>query len=80
MVRISAEPVAQDVYYTAPNELALLPLRLNVSLHAKGVTDDAELKGHGQARHQRHSHPRACPEAGACRSLQVSLSARQSLH
>jgi hypothetical protein len=31
-------------YYTAPNELALLPLRLNVSLHAKGVTDDAELK------------------------------------
>ena len=31
-------------YYTAPNELALLPLRLNVSLHAKGVIDDAELK------------------------------------
>jgi len=31
-------------YYTAPNELALLPLRLNVSLHANGVTDDAELK------------------------------------
>jgi hypothetical protein len=31
-------------YYTAPNELALLPLRLNVSLRAKGVTDDAELK------------------------------------
>src|SRR6266699_3499647 len=31
-------------YYTAPNKLALLPLRLNVSLHAKGVIDDAELK------------------------------------
>ena len=31
-------------YYTAPNELALLPLRLNVSLHAKGAIDDAELK------------------------------------
>src|SRR5712671_6224394 len=31
-------------YYTAPNELALLPLRLNVSLHAKGVIDDAELQ------------------------------------
>src|SRR6266516_6221808 len=31
-------------YYTAPNELALLPLRLDVSLHAKGVIDDAELK------------------------------------
>jgi hypothetical protein len=31
-------------YYTAPNELALFPLRLNVSLHAKGVIDDAELQ------------------------------------
>jgi hypothetical protein len=31
-------------YYTAPNELALFPLRLNVSLHAKGVVDDAELQ------------------------------------
>jgi hypothetical protein len=31
-------------YYTAPNELALFPLRLNVSLHAIGVIDDAELQ------------------------------------
>jgi hypothetical protein len=31
-------------YYTAPNKLALFPLRLNVSLHAKGVIDDAELQ------------------------------------
>src|SRR6266550_3320100 len=31
-------------YYTAPNELALFPMRLNVSLHAKGAIDDAELK------------------------------------
>ena len=31
-------------YYTAPSELALLPLRLNVSLHAEGVIDDAELQ------------------------------------
>ena len=31
-------------YYTAPNELALFPLRLNVSLRAKGVIDDAELQ------------------------------------
>jgi hypothetical protein len=31
-------------YYTAPNELALFPLRLNVSLHAKEVMDDAELQ------------------------------------
>jgi len=31
-------------YYTAPNELTLFPLRLNVSLHAKGVIDDAELQ------------------------------------
>jgi hypothetical protein len=31
-------------YYTAPNELALFPARLNVSLHAKGVIDDAELQ------------------------------------
>src|SRR6266851_10041652 len=31
-------------YYTAPNELALFPLRLDVSLHAKGVIDDAELQ------------------------------------
>ena len=31
-------------YYTAPNELALFPPRLNVSLHAKGVIDDAELQ------------------------------------
>ena len=31
-------------YYTAPNELALFPLRLDVSLHTKGVIDDAELQ------------------------------------
>lgn len=31
-------------YYTAPNELALFPLRLSVALHAKGVIDDAELQ------------------------------------
>jgi hypothetical protein len=31
-------------YYTAPNELALFPLRLNVLLHAKEVMDDAELQ------------------------------------
>ncbi|MDB5610869.1 MAG: putative transran protein [Bradyrhizobium sp.] len=31
-------------YYTAPNELALFPLRLNVSLRAKGVIDDTELQ------------------------------------
>jgi hypothetical protein len=31
-------------YYTAPNELALVPLRLDVSLHTKGVIDDAELQ------------------------------------
>jgi hypothetical protein len=31
-------------YYTAPNELALFPLRLSVSLHAKGVIDDADLQ------------------------------------
>ena len=31
-------------YYTAPNEFALFPLRLNVSLHAKGVVGDAELQ------------------------------------
>jgi hypothetical protein len=31
-------------YYTAPNELALFPLRLNVSLYAKGVIDDAEFQ------------------------------------
>ena len=31
-------------YYTAPNELALVPLRLNVSLHVKGAIDDAELQ------------------------------------
>jgi hypothetical protein len=31
-------------YYTAPNEVALFPLRLNVSLHAHGVIDDAELQ------------------------------------
>jgi hypothetical protein len=31
-------------YYTAPNELALFPLRLNVSLHAKGLIDDAEIQ------------------------------------
>jgi hypothetical protein len=31
-------------YYTAPNELALFPLRLNVSLQANGVIDDAELQ------------------------------------
>jgi len=30
-------------YYTAPNELALFPLRLNLSLHAEGVLDEAEL-------------------------------------
>ena len=31
-------------YYTAPNEFALLPLRVNISLHANGVIDDAELQ------------------------------------
>jgi hypothetical protein len=31
-------------YYTAPNELALVPLRLNVSLHAKGLIDDTEIQ------------------------------------
>lgn len=31
-------------YYTAPNEFALLPLRVNISLHAKGVIGDAELQ------------------------------------
>jgi hypothetical protein len=31
-------------YYTAPNKLALFPLRLNVSLRAKGVVDEAELQ------------------------------------
>jgi hypothetical protein len=31
-------------YYTAPNEIALFPLRLTVSLHAHGVIDDAELQ------------------------------------
>jgi hypothetical protein len=31
-------------YYTAPNELALVPLRLDVSLHTKGAIDDAELQ------------------------------------
>jgi hypothetical protein len=31
-------------YYTAPNELALFPLRLKVSLHTKGAMDDAELQ------------------------------------
>jgi hypothetical protein len=30
-------------YYTALNELALFPLRLNLSLHAKGVIEEAEL-------------------------------------
>jgi hypothetical protein len=29
---------------TVPNELGLFPLRLNVSLHAKGIIDDAELQ------------------------------------
>lgn len=31
-------------YYTAPNELTLLPLRLNVLLHASGAIGDAELQ------------------------------------
>jgi hypothetical protein len=31
-------------YYTAPNETSLFPLRLNISLHAKGVLDDTELQ------------------------------------
>ena len=31
-------------YYTAPNEFALLPLRVNISLHANGVIGDAELQ------------------------------------
>jgi hypothetical protein len=31
-------------YYTAPNEVALFPLRLIVSLHDKGMMDDAELR------------------------------------
>jgi hypothetical protein len=31
-------------YYTAPNELALFPLRLSVSLRAKSAIDDTELQ------------------------------------
>jgi hypothetical protein len=31
-------------YYTAPNELALFPLRLNVSLRGKTLSDDTELQ------------------------------------
>ncbi len=31
-------------YYTAPNELALFPLRLNVSFHAKGLIEDTEIQ------------------------------------
>jgi hypothetical protein len=31
-------------YYTAPNELALLPMRLNVLLHVSGAIGDAELQ------------------------------------
>jgi hypothetical protein len=31
-------------YYTAPNELSWLPLRLIIALRAKGVLDDAELQ------------------------------------
>ncbi len=31
-------------YYTAPNEIGLFPLRLNVSLRAKGVIDDPEIQ------------------------------------
>jgi hypothetical protein len=31
-------------YYTAPNEFTLLPLRVNISLHATGVIGDAELQ------------------------------------
>jgi hypothetical protein len=31
-------------YYTAPNEIELLPLRLNVALHIQGATDDGELQ------------------------------------
>ena len=30
-------------YYTAPNELALFPLRMNLSLNVEGVLDEAEL-------------------------------------
>jgi hypothetical protein len=31
-------------YYTAPNETALFPLRLKVSLHVKGAIEDSELQ------------------------------------
>jgi hypothetical protein len=31
-------------YYTAPNELALFPTRLNVAFHAKGLIDDPEIQ------------------------------------
>jgi hypothetical protein len=31
-------------YYTAPNELALFPLRLSVALQAKGLIDDTEIQ------------------------------------
>jgi hypothetical protein len=31
-------------YYTAPNELALVPMRLNVSLRTKGAIEDTELQ------------------------------------
>jgi hypothetical protein len=31
-------------YYTAPNDIKILPLRLNVSLHAAGVIEDDELR------------------------------------
>jgi hypothetical protein len=37
-------PLLKMSHCTAPSELALLPLRLNVSLQAKGVIDDAELQ------------------------------------
>ena len=43
-VRYQPGSLLKMSYYTAPNEFALFPLRLNVSLHAKGVVGDAELQ------------------------------------
>jgi len=66
-------------YYTAPNELALFPLRLNVSLHAKVVIDDAELQDmvRRDIRVILTRAPALKPALVA--ALQVSLAARQSL-
>jgi hypothetical protein len=42
--RYQAGSLLKMSYYTAPNEFTLFPLRLIVSLHAKGVMGDAELQ------------------------------------